>query len=301
MIIHLKHDEIDKEKWDICVSNSPGTKPYGYSWYLDIMTPEWEALVDDDYVSVFPLPVCKKYGIRYITTPVFLQQLGVYSRDILIPQAVNEYLEKIPDFYRFIDLCICQQINHPGFITTARTDYMLDLSTDYEILYKNFSRNCKRNIAASLQNKPEFAEDVKPAELVRLFLSNKGKDIKDIKLRHYKCLENLMEYCVMSKQGRIISVRNELKELIFGLFFIEINLSKTMIFLVNTNESHNKRIGHFVYNELIKESAGSGAFFDFAGSSIPSIAFFMESFGSRNYPYYRIYRNRLQWPIRIFK
>ena len=301
MIIHLKHDEIDRDRWDDCIRNTPGAKPYGYSWYLDIIVPGWEALTEDNYNSVFPLPGFRKYGIHYIATPAFLQQLGVFSQVMPAADIVIEYLNRIPDYYRFIDLCINQQTSHPRFITTAGVDYLLDLSPGYEMLYRNFSRNCKRNIAASLQNKTEFAEDIKPADLVRLFLLNKGKEIKNIKSQHYKRLENLMEYCVMNGKGRIVGVRNDLKKLIFGLFYIEINRNKTMIFLVNTPESYDLRIGHFVYNELIKESAGSEAYFDFAGSAIPSIALFMESFGSKNIPYYRVYRNRLPWPIRLLK
>jgi hypothetical protein len=54
MIVYHKNHEIDREQWDKCIRNSPGTKPYAWSWYLDIMAPGWEALVDDDYDSVFP-------------------------------------------------------------------------------------------------------------------------------------------------------------------------------------------------------------------------------------------------------
>jgi len=71
--------------------------------------------------------------------------------------------------------------------------------------------------------------------------------------------------------------------------------------VVNTNESREKRTGYFIVNELIKELAGTKTILDFAGSSIPSIASFMESFGSINVPFYRIYRNRLIWPVRMFK
>lgn len=48
MITYLFNSEIDKDKWDNCIKNSPGAKPYAYSWYLDIMAPGWQALVDED-------------------------------------------------------------------------------------------------------------------------------------------------------------------------------------------------------------------------------------------------------------
>ena len=68
MIVYHKNNEIDREQWDNCIKNSPGVKPYAYSWYLDIMAPGWEALVDDDYDSVFPVPGFSRFGIKYVAT-----------------------------------------------------------------------------------------------------------------------------------------------------------------------------------------------------------------------------------------
>jgi hypothetical protein len=110
-----------------------------------------------------------------------------------------------------------------------------------------------------------------------------------------------MEFCLKNKKGRIIGVRAARKKLIFGIFIVETHGSKTMLFVVNTPQSRDKRIGYFAVNELIKNHSSTRTILDFAGSSIPGIASFMESFGCTNVPYYRIYRNRLFWPVRIMK
>ena len=62
MIGYLKNEEIDRSKWDACLAEIPGVKPYAWSWYLDIMAPGWNALIDDDYNSLFPLPCFRKFG-----------------------------------------------------------------------------------------------------------------------------------------------------------------------------------------------------------------------------------------------
>ena len=105
MIVYHKNNEIDREQWDNCIKSSPGVKPYAYSWYLDIMAPGWQALVDDDYDSVFPIPCFSKFGIQYVATPIFLQQLGAFSPDKPASQAIIEFLDYMPDIYRLIDLC----------------------------------------------------------------------------------------------------------------------------------------------------------------------------------------------------
>ena len=87
MIVYHKNKEIDHEQWDNCISNSGYAKPYAYSWYLDIMSPGWEALVDDDYDSVFPIPSYIRFGLQYASTPPFLQQLGAF---LLINQTIRQ-------------------------------------------------------------------------------------------------------------------------------------------------------------------------------------------------------------------
>lgn len=301
MIVYHKNQEIDREQWDNCIRNSPGVKPYAYSWYLDIMSPGWEALVDDDYDSVFPVPGINKFGIQYVQTPVFLQQLGAFSPDNPSAPALVEFLNFLPDFYRMIDLSVGQKIEIEGFKITEKANYVLDLSKPYEKLCENFSPQCRKNIESSGKKGFELVNGIIPDELIDLFIMNKGKEIKGISGREYQRLKNLMNFCLINKKGSIIGVRGSRKKLIYGIFIVETRGNKTMLFVVNTPQSREKNIGYFAINEFIKKNASTRNILDFAGSSIPAIASFMESFGSINEPYYRIYRNRLLWPVRMLK
>lgn len=301
MIVFHKNNEIDKEQWDNCIKSSHRAKPYAYSWYLDIMAPGWQALVDDDYDSVFPIPGFSRLGIQYIATPVFLQQLGVYSPDKPASVAISEFIEYMPDFFKFIDLCVGQKIDNYKYKVTEKVNYELDLSKPYQIISDNFSVHCKRNIHASVRRKPELVSDITADEIVNLFIENKGKLINGIKNRDYQRLKNLINFCVINKKGRVIGVREARGKIIFAIFLVEIPGIKTMLFVVNTPQSRERRIGYFVVNELIKEYSGTRNILDFAGSSIPSIASFFASFGCTAHPFYRVYRNRLFWPMRLLK
>jgi hypothetical protein len=301
MIVYHKNNEIDREQWDNCIKNAPGSKPYAYSWYLDIMAPGWQALVDDDYDSVFPVPGFSRFGIQYVATPVFLQQLGAFSPDKPASNALAEFLDYMPDFFRFIDLSVGQKIESDRYKVTEKINFELDLARPYDTIFNGFSDHCKRNIEAASRKKPELVTDIKPEELINLFIQNKGKEISGIKERDYQRLKNLMNFCQINKKGRLIGVREARKKLIFGIFLVEVRGSKTMLFVVNTPRSREKRIGYYFVNDLIKNNASTKTIIDFDGSSIPSIASFMESFGCEKTPFYRIYRNRLIWPIRMFK
>ena len=62
MINYIEHKDIDFKKWDSCVANSLNRLIYGFSWYLDVVCNDWDALVYNDYEAVFPLPKRKKWG-----------------------------------------------------------------------------------------------------------------------------------------------------------------------------------------------------------------------------------------------
>ncbi|TAL60195.1 MAG: hypothetical protein EPN88_16280 [Bacteroidetes bacterium] len=301
MIVYYKNNEIDREQWDNCVKNSPGVKPYGFSWYLDIMSPGWQALVDDDYDSVFPVPGFSRFGIQYVSTPPFLQQLGAFSPDKPASKAIKEFLDFMPDMYRHIDLCVAQKIKIKGYKVTEKTNLELDLSRSYEKISNHFSPQCKKNIKVSAKKQPEILTDISPDEMIDLYIRDNLKKIRGFKIREYQRLKILMNFCLKNKKGRILGVRTTRKRLIFAIFLIETPGNKTLRFVVSTPESVIKRIGYFVINDLIKNYSNTRTILDFAGSSIQSIDPLEESFGCVNVPYYRVYRNRLFWPVRLMK
>ena len=62
MIQYLEHNQIDKKKWDDTIEEFGNI--YAYSWYLDVVHHQCEALVEDDYVSLMPLTGGKKFGVH---------------------------------------------------------------------------------------------------------------------------------------------------------------------------------------------------------------------------------------------
>lgn len=301
MIVYLKNHEIDREQWDNCIRNSGVAKPYPYSWFLDIISPGWEALVDDEYDSVFPVPSKKIFNIQYISTPAFLQQLGAFSPDKPAGSAIYEFLNYLPDFYKYIDLNIGQKIEHDSLKVTERFNYVMDLSKSYDSIYNNFTPECRRKVDSAGKKQIRLAEDIKPDEIIDLFLLSKTSPLKGIKPYDYQKLKNLMDFCLVNKKGKILGMRDGRKRLIYGLFFIQVPGSLTIIFDAHTTQSREKRIGYFLINELIKKHSSSKTILDFAGTITPETLPFVESFGTKKVPYYRIYRKRLFLPGWMFR
>ncbi len=301
MINYLKNNDIDRERWDACLKDISGVKPYVMSWYLDTMAPGWDALVDDDYLALFPLPRSAKFGFNYIATPVFLQQLGLFTADGDRQEMAREFVSFLPEFYRLIDLSIEQEVRVPGYSITPRYNYELNLDEPYESVWVNYMTDCRRNINISRRYPQEITEDVKPTELIALFRNNTAHRAGVIRNRSYYRLQALMEYCAFSGRGRLLGVRSPRGKLLWGMFIIETAGRITMLFTAGSRKSRELRTSYYVIDHIIKSNAATGKVLDFAGSSVPSVAIFMRSFGGEQTTYWRLYRNTLPWPVRLFK
>ncbi len=301
MISYLRNEEIDRERWDACLSEIAAVRPYALSWYLDIMAPGWDALVDDDYLAVFPLPRRKKYGISYIATPVFLQQLGLFSADGDRVSMAEEFISFMPEFYRLVDLCIGQEARLPGYTVSPRHNYEIRLDDPYEKIWVSYMSDCRRNINIARRYPQDIVTDVRPEELIRLFRNYTAGRAGLIRNSDYRRLERLMEHCTATGTGRILGVRSPKGKLLWGMFVIETRGRTTMLFTAGSRKSRELRTSYLVIDHLIRSYAGTGQVLDFAGSSVPSIAIFMRSFGGEKNTYWRLYRNSLPWPVRLLK
>ena len=102
MIHYLQHNQINLTKWDATIAECGNI--YAYSWYLDVVHPGWNALVEDDYQSVMPITGGKKFGVNYLFQPYFVQQLGVFSKQPLTSEKLSDFLNAIPKKYRFAEI-----------------------------------------------------------------------------------------------------------------------------------------------------------------------------------------------------
>jgi hypothetical protein len=301
MIKYFKNSEIDREKWDACIRLINDGMPYAFSWYLDFMSPGWDALVEDDYHTVFPLPVFKKFRFNYIATPIFLQQLGAFSQNTNRDQIAKEFLSLIPKSFRLIDLCIGQNVELESFKSLPKDNFEMKLSDSYEILSFDYSAHCRRNINIAHRYRQDIVSDVKPEELISLFKNNTMGKIGGIKNKNFVHLTELMKFTINNGLGKILGVRSPKGKLLWGIFYIDVCNRITLIFNAGSRKSRELRTAYYVTDYIIKTNAQSNKILDFEGSSIPSVAAFMKSFGSIRKTYYHLYSNKLPWPIRFLK
>jgi hypothetical protein len=301
MIKYIKHKQIDKQKWDVAVENSTQPLVYALSWYLDIVSPEWEALVDDDYQTIMPLTKGPKFGIRYLRQPFLCQQLGVFSVNELSSDIVDKFLRHIPAKYKLADIKLNSKNivpDNPKYVCTPMPNYLLDLNKDYELLRNNYSTNTKRNIAKAHKNGLIIKYGIDNEDLVNLKINN---PVNDLKKNHFDTMRLLTNTASDKNKGYSIGVFSKNGELLSACYIIDCFDRYTFLVSVNSNEGKKKRAMFFLLDNFFKENCNNNRFFDFEGSAIPELARFFQSFGSVTEFYTHFYFNRLPIILKRFK
>ena len=282
MIYFVKRNQINEKKYNDCISNSLQSRIYGYSWYLDVVSDNWSALVLNDYEAVFPLPIKSKFGISYIVQPFFTQQLGVFSKEKISDKLFAEFLNKIPS--RFLKTTI--QFNSENtFIETnseKKNNYILPLDKDYEVLWKNFSKGRKHAIQQGLKNQLEI-NDISFTDL--LLLSKEHYSFTEISDKEYNKFKKVVEVLKTKNKIKVLGVFLH-KELIGGSVFVFDSQRIVYLFSAVSQLGKEKQAASLLLHKIIKENSNSDKILDFEGSQFPSIASFFKSFGAKIETYF---------------
>ncbi len=286
MISKVSHFNIDKTKWNKAILHSQTPEIYALSWYLDCVSPNWEAVVYNDYEAVMPLPIKKIFTFSYIVQPPFCQKLGIFSATNL-----NENIHK--QFYN--ELCKFLSVRYSSNsrikvkkTPTERVNLILNLNNSYGNIYKNFSENCKRNIKKTIKQE----------------LTSRQIEI-DVFLRFYS--ENIFysipeSYVLVTKN--ILFAAKENNAIEFYGTFANNELNSVVAFLKGPKQYYylmagSNKIGKenramfSLINTFIETHAGKDSYLDFEGSEIESVARFYKGFGAVNSPYFYYENHRL--------
>jgi len=257
MIRYLTHSQIDKKKWDECIRDAFNGIIYAYSWYLDIVSENWEALVDNDYERVFPLTVKKKWNINFLYQPLFAKQLGIISKSILTEDVVHLFLDAIPNKFRFgrISLNTLNKATEKNIRVIHLETFELDLIKPYENLYRGYSPDLKQILRD--QVKPGFTvlKNIKPDPVIELLSDDRNKNTKSLTetgLNKLKRLSYLGIYKGMISTYGVYSIRNDF---LAGAIIARSNKKMILLFSGQSKEGKDLKALVFLIDYILKEYA----------------------------------------------
>ena len=294
MIQYLNHSAIDKKQWDATIAECGNI--YAFSWYLDIVHPGWEALVEEDYDSVMPLTGGKKFGVNYLFQPYFVQQLGVFSKSPMTAEKLESFLKTIPSKYRFAEIRLNESntLDRNIEVFDYHRNVLLELNQDYASIRSNYHTNTKRNLAKAESFNLQLVDTVIPYHVVALFTDNRGALLDKWGDAEYARLTNLTNVAVSRKSAFILGVTEKgVGQLLCAAIFMKTNHRITFLFSGLTEEGKQRQAMTYLLDQVIQRYANQPITFDFEGSDDDNLARFYLGFGGEEVQYPSYTNNRL--------
>lgn len=303
MIRYIKHQQINKEMWDATIRQSANGMLYGYSWYLDIVCENWDALVVDDYAAVMPVTKGRKYLMDYMYPPFFTQQLGVFSKNPVTEELCLQFLKSIPATYRYIQMNLnASNLWVDNSFTTKRNkNFILNLDTDYDSIWSKYSENHQRNIRKAQKNNLSIFKTANVKDVIEMFRNNRGRFLTNLQNEHYAMFTELEAQASQRKMSKVWLVNDKNGIPVAGAVFFEDYRTSIFIFSGVTKEGKSLSAMHFLVDAYIKEQSSTLKTLDFEGSNDPDLARFYKGFGSKEIVYLQISKNQLPPPWKWFK
>ncbi len=290
-IKYIKHKQIDKYKWDNCIKNAKNGLIYGYSWYLDIVSPKWEALVSDDYEFIMALPAAKKHLLSYLYQPVFFQKISLFSEKEISTNIINEFLNSIPKKFLIIDISLNHNLSEldTKYNIKKRTNYELDLNKNYNKLYKNYSKKHRRNLRKVNEIDYKFKESTDITKFIEIKKSDIKFPITKNKTLYISKIEKIFTYSFAKNIGKLFFAISPENEYLSAIFVLKIE-NHILKFTARTPEGRKKGLNYFMHDKIIEYYSNQNLIFDFIGSDIEGVARFNKGFGSEMKHYYSIHK-----------
>jgi hypothetical protein len=297
IIQHIKHDQIDFKKWDSTVLNSKLPFVFAQSFYLNATSPGWDALIINDYESVFPLTHKSKFGIHYLPQPPFTSQLGVYGKtNNEIDQLFYNY---VTNKFKLIELEWNSGNSISNEFIKSKNTFVIDYNEEYQ-----FNQNTRRNIQKAIDLNLKVIEVAKNeiVSLSKKYLYPFLKNELSLSVKSISLFEQLLKNAQQENQlisFQVIDEKGNCKALAHFIFndFHAFFLKGTVI-----NKKENSGSMHLLLKYAMEFFSDKAKLFDFGGgSNSESLAGFYKGLGGKKLNYGFLQWNQLPALLNIFK
>lgn len=282
-IQYLHNHELNADKWDACIRDAEPGLLYAYSWYLDIVCDEWDALVLNDYEAVMPLPFTKKFGFHLAIQPPFAQQLGIFSTATMNPELIRSFINAIPKKFKWVKYQLNYR-NHSD-VQSTRTNFVLDLIQPYEQLRAAYDKSLIRHLKKSEKSSCSLIEGVDFPSLMELVdYQNKAKNM-GISLKSREKLKQILNSATAKGAVFVVGFYSPMNHLCSAGIFLKDR--DRIYYLQGASDDVGRE--HYgmgrILDYVIHKYSGQAYTLDFEGSEIPGIAHFFQHFAPQNSPY----------------
>ena len=286
------------------MTTAPNGLVYSTAGYLDAMADRWDALVLNDYEAVMALPSRIKWGIRYIYQPAFIQQLGIISNVVISKELQDSFIQELSGRYRLIEVTL----NHANHFSSAvsaadiksRKNYVLDLKRDYEAIQKEYDPAFSKSIRriSKFQLSYHRSNDYKKA--IQSYEELYSSTLKFFTAADY---QRFIHFCEGFKDGNlhVREVRDKNQQVVAMVLLIEWRERLYNLISCITQTGRTLEANYWMYDQIIREFAGTDRWLDLEGSDVSGIANFYRKLGPVEEPYPFLRINKLPAIVKVLK
>ena len=292
-IKYIKHEDIDKTKWNSCIHYANNGNIFGYKWFLDNTVQEWDALVEGDYESVMPLPFEMNFwGQKRLVQPAILRELGVFSIHSLSAKRIETFFEHIPKVFKNRTMRLNEQVKPPenqAFKMQKRYNHQLLLVPTYDELANQFSRELLLQLESTELSRLRPTNQLKPERIAAFYKANTIVNAEQESYFH--AIQRIMWNALHRGWGTASGVTNEQGDLLAVNFFIYSH-GKVMSFCpAVSKEGHSQGAMAYLFNALLRSHAGRPMILDF-NEQTPALA---AAFGAQKNHFYHLKKKVGLW------
>ncbi|MEM6376655.1 MAG: hypothetical protein AAF705_00445 [Bacteroidota bacterium] len=288
----VKRDDIVKEKWNGSVHYATNGNVFGYMWYLDFVAKDWDALIEGDYLSVFPLVYKKRFlGGKALYQPDLMRAMGIYSVKALSALRIKAFLDAIPAEYRSIDITLNARNRPPrdgSFQTTELTNHLLPLNESYESLAQKYSPEFQEKIALAEEKGLLPIGSIKPEKLAAFFQENNHRTA--VMEQQFHTLQRIMYNVLHRGTGFATAIAHpETEELLAADFFIFSHGRMTSLAPVVSKKGKELGAQELLMDYMIRSNASRPILLDFNTQESNDLA---QAMGAQTETFYQIKQKR---------
>ena len=268
----ISREELDIEKWNALVNSDQEHAPTNFTWYLDEIAENWEAVVNDDYTQGMALPYTLRLGKKILYTPIFttaVEFMGTFSGDLV---------DLIGDRYQSLEFAVKQDV-----FGSPDENYVYQIAPSERKLGSQGKRHLNKAKKSGFEV-IETTEFNRVFELVSNELNGKFTGIND------RTLERLNRALINGESEKSLLCFELMHEANFVGGIICLRTKGQLFYLKGTTTEDSKKLGgmYLLLNTAVNYACEKGMNFDFGGSRVPGVQKFNLNLGGEdvNYAYY---------------
>jgi hypothetical protein len=299
LVQHIQHQDVDFKKWDACILADLHADVYLLSSWLNVVCPNWSALVAEDYVAVFPIFGNKKLAWSFFGLPNFVQKIAVYG-DAGFEKEIATSLNALNATFDYLCFTTDERlITDASLQIKPRRHQLLELQEGVRFPTKVWGRNIRKAEASGFATITSVPIPIFIAALKKELIE-KGNPYKN---KDYQLLEVLAQKSIQEGYGFIDGIKDETGTFTCGQFYIYVKGKMYLVACFSNEVARQYSLFHYALFKIIEKAYLNDGVLrvHFGGSNLPVIADFNKNFGAQDEEFILVLKYNLPFWFRFFK